>query len=126
MGKNETQQFYTAPVCQSAIPSEVREDLAETIEDIGQAMGLLREAVYDTEAENPDGGRMCASDALEILSGLESKFSGMAARLAAWSENAKVHAPSPSPETETRQGSFCGSHATPCSPSSILGEGGKA
>ena len=66
------------------IPGEIRRELADTIEDIGQAMGLLREAIDDTEAGNESGGQMCGSDALEILSALESKFSDMAARLAAW------------------------------------------
>jgi len=37
-------------------------------------------------------------------------------------ENVKVHAPAPSPEIETQQASFCGSHATPCSESSIIGD----
>jgi len=68
----------------SATPREIRRELTETIEDIGQAMGLLREAIDDTDAGNELGGQMCGSDALEILSGLESKFAGMAARLVAW------------------------------------------
>lgn len=70
----------------SAIPREVRRDLAETIEDIGQAMGLIREAIDDTDRGNIGGGQMCGSDALEILASLEAKFSGMAAKMAAWSE----------------------------------------
>jgi hypothetical protein len=70
----------------SATPREIRRELADTIEDIGQAMGLLREAVNDTDAGNEIGGQMCGSDALAILAGLESSFSDMAARLAAWTE----------------------------------------
>ena len=61
-------------------------ELADTIEDIGAAMGLLREAVDDTERGNLGGGKMCGSDALEILSNLETRFSQMAAKLAIWSE----------------------------------------
>ena len=70
----------------SAIPREVRGELTETIEEIGQAMGLLREAIDDADNGNIPGGQMCGSDALEILSSLEAKFSGMAAKIAAWAE----------------------------------------
>ena len=72
----------------SAPPREVRRELTETIEDIGSAMCLLREAVDDTERGNLGGGKMCGSDALEILSNLETRFSQMAAKLAIWSEGA--------------------------------------
>lgn len=72
----------------SAPPKDVRRELADTIEDIGAAMGLLREAVDDTERGNLGGGKMCGSDALEILSNLETRFSQMAAKLAIWSEGA--------------------------------------
>jgi hypothetical protein len=75
-------------VIASAPPREVRRELAETIEDIGSAMCLLREAVDDTESGNLGGGQMCGSDALEILSNLETRFSQMAAKLAMWSEGA--------------------------------------
>ena len=70
----------------SAIPREVRSQLADSIEDIGQAMGLIREAIADCEHGNVEGGKMCGSDALEIVSGLECKFSEIAARLARWSD----------------------------------------
>lgn len=70
----------------SATPREVRANLADSLEDIGSAMGLLREAVNDADSGNVQGGKLCASDALEILSILESKFSQMAATLARWSE----------------------------------------
>lgn len=70
----------------SAVPREVREALVETMEDIGQAMGLLREAAGDAEAGNLIGAKMSGSDALFILSELEGKFSAMAAKLAKWSE----------------------------------------
>ena len=36
------------------------------------------------------------------------------------SSNVKVHAPAPSPEIETQQASFCGSHATACSASCLF------
>ena len=64
----------------------VRKDLADTIEEIGQAMGLLREAVDDADRDNLGGAQMCGSDALEILAGLETRFSQMAAKIARWSE----------------------------------------
>lgn len=70
----------------SSLPREVRANLADTLEDIGSAMGLLREDVNDADSGNVHGGKLCASDALEILSILESKFSQMAATLARWSE----------------------------------------
>lgn len=71
----------------SATPREVRCELAETIEDIGSAMSLLREATNDTESGNLIGGKLCGSDALEILSSLETRFSQMAAKLATWTES---------------------------------------
>ena len=66
--------------------STIRAELADTIEEIGQAMGLLREAQGDVATGNEAGAKMCGSDALEIISGLESKFSDLAARLAVWTE----------------------------------------
>lgn len=74
------------PTSVCSIPRECREELADTIEDIGQAMSLLREAVTDEEEENICGGKLSASDALEIISNLESRFSEIAAKLATWSE----------------------------------------
>ena len=70
----------------SETPRQVRAELADTIEEIGSAMGLLREAIDDTETGNEPGGKMCASDALAILSELETRFAEMAAKLAKWSE----------------------------------------
>jgi hypothetical protein len=67
-------------------PAAVRVTLTETIEDIGHAMTLLREADTDETSGNHNGSRIVASDALEILSHLETKFSEMAARLARYSE----------------------------------------
>ena len=67
-------------------PAAVRVTLTETIEDIGTVMTLLREADTDETSGNHDGSRIVASDALEILSTLETKFSEMAARLARYSE----------------------------------------
>jgi hypothetical protein len=64
----------------------VRRDLADTIEEIGQAMGLLRESIDDADRDHLVGSQMCASDALEILSGLETKFSQLAAKVASFSE----------------------------------------
>ena len=77
----------TAPLAiSSLIPRQIRADLADTIEEIGQAMGLLRESIDDTERGNGNAGQMCGSDALEIIASLEAKFSAMAASLAAWTE----------------------------------------
>jgi hypothetical protein len=71
---------------ESTVPREVRAALVETVEEIGQAMGLLREAAADADAGNVPGGKMSGSDALFILSELEGKFSEMCAKLAKWSE----------------------------------------
>jgi hypothetical protein len=68
-------------------PNQIRRDLADTIEEIGQAMGLLREAADDSANGNEDASKLCASDALDILSALESTFSALAARTATYSEN---------------------------------------
>lgn len=73
----------------SAPPREVRIELTDSIEDIGNAMCLLREAIGDTERGNLASGKMCGSDALEILAQLETRFSQMAAKLAIWSEGAE-------------------------------------
>lgn len=70
-----------------SIPAAVRKTLTETIEDIGNAMTLLRESATDADSGNDSGSRIVASDALEILSSLEGRFSEMAARLARYSEN---------------------------------------
>jgi hypothetical protein len=74
------------------IPKNVRHTLLEQIEDIGQVAGLLRQSIDDCECGNEEAGRMCASDALEILSQLEGRFSRMTASLAAFSENVKGEA----------------------------------
>ncbi len=70
----------------SAVPRGVREELVDTIEEIGQAMGLLREAAGDAEAGNETGAKMSGSDALFMLSELEGKFAAMAAKLGRWSD----------------------------------------
>lgn len=88
------------PPAASEVPREIRRELTETIEEIGQAMGLLREATSDTDAGNLCGGQMCGHDAVEILATLESKFSDMAARLIRWSnmsENVSDQEPSNPP-----------------------------
>lgn len=69
------------------IPTQIRAELADTIEDIGSALGLLREAIDDSGRGNLAAGKMCGSDALEIVAGLETRFSQIAAKLAAWSED---------------------------------------
>jgi hypothetical protein len=69
-----------------SIPAAVRRELTETFEDIGTAMTLLRESATDADSGNDRGSRIVASDALEILSSLEGRFSEMAARLARYSE----------------------------------------
>jgi hypothetical protein len=68
----------------SNVPLLIRAELADSIEEMGQAMGLLRESVADHELGNVNGAQICASDAVELISGLESKFADMAARLCAW------------------------------------------
>lgn len=72
---------------QSIAPAAVRVALAETVEDIGQALGLLRESVGAAERGRIQEAKLCGSDAVEILSSLETRFSQMAASLARWSEN---------------------------------------
>lgn len=74
------------PVNPVSIPNQIRKDLADTIEEIGSAMGLLRESADDFSNGHILGSQMAASDALEILSGLESTFRALAARTAAFSE----------------------------------------
>jgi hypothetical protein len=69
----------------STIPKNVRTELCNSVEEIGQAMGLLREAITENDNGNHGGGQICASDAVEILAGLESKFSMMTAKLSTWS-----------------------------------------
>lgn len=69
------------------IPNVIRRDLADTIEEIGQAMVLLREASDEQSNGNMGGAKMCADDALEILSGLESTFSALAARTAIYADH---------------------------------------
>ena len=68
------------------IPNLVRAQLANTIEEIGQAMGLLRESATDFENGDTQGATICASDALEIIAELESKYSELASTLAKFSE----------------------------------------
>jgi hypothetical protein len=67
--------------------NHIRRDLADTLEDIGSAMGLLREADDEISNGNSQGGKMCASDALDLVSGLEATFSALASRIAIISEN---------------------------------------
>lgn len=68
-------------------PNQIRKDLADTIEEIGQAMGLLREASDSIANGNAEGGKMAADDALDILSDLEATFSALAARTAKFCQN---------------------------------------
>jgi hypothetical protein len=68
-------------------PNDIRRDLADTIEEIGQAMGLLREAADEHANSNTGAAKLCADDALDILAGLESTFSALAARTATFSQN---------------------------------------
>jgi len=68
----------------SLAPREIRFELFETIEDIGSAIGLLREAINDTTAGAIQSGKMCGNDALEIISFLEIRFSNIVAKLARW------------------------------------------
>jgi hypothetical protein len=65
---------------------EIRGELADSVEEIGAALGLLRSAISDVEAGDERGGRMCGDDAMFVLSDLEGRFSAMSARLARWSQ----------------------------------------
>jgi hypothetical protein len=67
-----------------SIPAAVRQDLADSIEEIGQALGLLRESIADADHGNIPSAQLCASDALEIVSSLETRYSQLAAKLATW------------------------------------------
>jgi hypothetical protein len=65
---------------------DVRCEMTDAIEEIGQALGLLREACGDCDDNNNiQGAQMAAADAANILGELEEKFSSMAARVARWS-----------------------------------------
>lgn len=68
----------------SNIPRQIRSELLDTIEDIGQAAALLRESIQDADSGNLPRAKMCGSDALEILSTLETRFSEMSAAICAW------------------------------------------
>ena len=68
-------------------PTLIRQQLGDTIEEIGQAMALLRESADDLQRGNIQAAKLVASDALELLSGLESTFSALAAATAIFSEN---------------------------------------
>jgi hypothetical protein len=70
---------------QSTIPRQIRAELADTLEDIGSAMGLLREAITDADSGSIQSAQLCAADALELVSNLETKFSEIAATLGTWS-----------------------------------------
>ena len=74
------------PVNKASSPNQIRRDLTDTLEDIGSIMALLREADDDLQNGNPTSSKMCASDALDLLSGLEATFSALAARTAIFSE----------------------------------------
>jgi hypothetical protein len=71
---------------EAEVPKAIRSELADTIEDIGSAMGLLRESVNDAESGLVDSAKIAASDALDIISELEGKFAKIAQQLALWSE----------------------------------------
>ena len=68
-------------------PTQIRARLADTIEEIGQAMALLRESQDDINLGNHTGAQITASDALEIISQLEATFSSIAAELTTFSEH---------------------------------------
>lgn len=74
------------PANKVSAPNKIRKDLSDTFEEIGSAMGLLREADDEFTNGNREGSKMCASDALDLLSGLEATFSALAARTAIFSE----------------------------------------
>lgn len=69
----------------SDIVREARLGLFECIEEISGATGLLRESIDDLDNGNSViGAALCADDALEIISRMETKFSEIAAELAKW------------------------------------------
>jgi len=72
---------------QTKIIRQVRQDLGDSIEDIGQAMGLLREAIDDAERDCIRGAQLCASDVVDILSGLELKMSQLTATLCKFADS---------------------------------------
>ena len=64
---------------------EARLELFEAMEEICEATGLLRESCNDLDFCNSLGSaKLCADDALEIVSRLEAKFSDIAATLSKW------------------------------------------
>jgi hypothetical protein len=67
------------------IPTKVRSQLADSIEDMGNAMSLLRESIDDAESGNIEGSKMCASDALELINILQARFENMGFDLSKWS-----------------------------------------
>jgi hypothetical protein len=67
-------------------PAKLRFRLANMVEPIGDAMGLLRESTNDLAAGNVIGSKVVASDALLILSELQVTLCDLAADLAAFSE----------------------------------------
>jgi hypothetical protein len=67
-------------------PAKLRLRLANMVEPIGDAMGLLRESTNDLADGNVIGSKIVASDALLILSELQVTLCDLAADLAAFSE----------------------------------------
>jgi len=70
-----------------SIPLQIRAELADTLEDIGGAMTILRESNDDIKSNREDVAKICASDALELIASLETRFAEITAKLARWSEN---------------------------------------
>ncbi len=64
----------------------VRTDLANTLEDVGATMTLLREAADFAAGGNLCMARSAGADALDLICSLEVKHSDLAARLAMWCE----------------------------------------
>lgn len=64
---------------------DVRCEMADFMEDYGQALGLLREAIADCDDnDNLKGAQVAASDAAHLLGEMEEKLSQMAAAVARW------------------------------------------
>jgi len=72
---------------EAEVPKAIRSELADTIEDIGSALGLLREATNDAELGNMHMAKNAADDALDLISELEGKFSKIGQQLAIWMES---------------------------------------
>lgn len=61
-----------------------RLELADTLEEIGSAVCLLREAAEAHNGGMEKAARLAAEDVVEILSTLELRYSQLSAQLSLW------------------------------------------